>query len=84
MSLRKNFTLFCEEYARMRPSTTMIMDGQTFHIPRQNAMYPITLVTLSTTFFHFLLKPLGQLTFVSQMLVSSLSLSHILSKKIRL
>lgn len=63
----KNVTWFCEPDAKLRltGSTEKISD----HV---YVLFPISLVSLLTGFFHLLLQPLGvQVTFVSQMLVSS-------------
>lgn len=66
-SWQQNATFLCETLTSMKKSTQLVGDVRTHFV----LLVPITLITLFTLFFQFLLKPLGQVTFVSQMLVSS-------------
>lgn len=67
----KNFTVFCESYGTTNFASWMFGEYKT-RFPLIVVLFPIISVTLFTEFFQFLLKPLGHVHFVSQMLVSSI------------
>lgn len=64
-----NFTAFCESYKKTHVVDSIIKEQTTF-FPFLKFLYPIALVTFLTSFFQLILKPFGQVAFISQILVS--------------
>ncbi|KAL5740293.1 hypothetical protein ACOSQ2_029473 [Xanthoceras sorbifolium] len=79
---KNDSSIYCEPYEMMMFGGHLIGEFNFIHFPLLIVLLPVALVTLFTAIFRLLLKPFGQVNFVSQMLAGIVLGPSCLGKKL--